>query len=225
MPSSTVENYLKQIFLEQQKNCNDIVAMGKLAERMGVSPGTATSMVKLLSKSELVNYEPRNGSKLTPKGSELAIHVLRRHRLIELFLVQELGLDWSEVHEEAEALEHAISEQVLEKIDKKLGHPGVDPHGDPIPSAEGKIKKKKLVNLADCRAGQTTIIGRILDQNSEFLKFLNKYGIRPGQTIKIKHHDSIADSVCIKPEKNKSVNLGMHAASKISVEMIDIGKE
>ncbi len=221
MPSSTVENYLKQIFLEQQINGNDIVAMGKLSERMEVSPGTATSMVKLLDKSGLVNYEPRNGSILTNKGSEIAIHVLRRHRLIELFLVKELGLDWSEVHEEAETLEHSISDKVLEKIDIKLGHPSVDPHGDPIPSAEGKIERKKLVNLADCHAGQVARIGRILDQNSEFLKFINKYGIRPGQIVEIKDHDTIADAVNLAPKNNQPVTLGMHAASKISVEIID----
>ncbi|MGH7179941.1 MAG: metal-dependent transcriptional regulator, partial [Tepidisphaeraceae bacterium] len=138
MPSSTVENYLKRIYLEQQATSSHLVAMGKLAAAMGVVPGTATSMVKALADSGLVDYEPREGVKLTRGGEQLALHVLRRHRLVELFLVKFLGLDWSEVHEEAEQLEHAISDKVLEKIDALLERPSVDPHGDPIPPAHGK---------------------------------------------------------------------------------------
>src|SRR6187397_1637357 len=141
MPSSTVENYLKQIYLEQQLAPDELVSMGKLATSMGVVPGTATSMIKALADSGLVSYEPRTGVKLTRGGEQLALHVLRRHRLVELFLVKTLGLDWSEVHAEAEELEHAISDKVLDKIDALLGHPTVDPHGDPIPTAEGKLPK------------------------------------------------------------------------------------
>src|SRR5436189_1774060 len=151
MASITVENYLKQLYLEQQNRSEELVPMGKLASAMGVVPGTATSMVKALADSGLVSYEPRFGAKLTKGGEQLALHVLRRHRLVELFLVKVLGLDWSEVHEEAEELEHAISEKVLEKIDKLLGKPLVDPHGDPIPSAKGKLNELPLASLADCR--------------------------------------------------------------------------
>src|SRR4051812_8652868 len=141
MPTPTVENYLKQIYLEQQaaEDADELVPMGRLASVMGVVPGTATSMIKALADSGLVSYEPRGGAKLTRGGQQLALHVLRRHRLVELFLVKILGLDWSEVHDEAEELEHAISEKVLERIDRVLGHPSVDPHGDPIPSAKGKV--------------------------------------------------------------------------------------
>ena len=143
MASITVENYLKQLYLEQQNSSEELVPMGKLASAMGVVPGTATSMVKALADSGLVSYEPRFGAKLTRGGEQLALHVLRRHRLVELFLVKFLGLDWSEVHDEAEELEHAISEKVLAKIDKLLGHPSVDPHGDPIPSAKGKVSEER----------------------------------------------------------------------------------
>src|SRR5215471_9542710 len=136
MPSSTVENYLKQIYLEQQSAQGELVSMGRLASVMNVVPGTATSMVKALADSGLVEYEPRSGARLTRGGQQLALHVLRRHRLVELFLVKVLGLDWSEVHEEAEELEHAISDKVLERIDQFLGHPSADPHGDPIPTAK-----------------------------------------------------------------------------------------
>src|SRR5437762_4290247 len=148
MPSITVENYLKQLYLEQQNLTEELVPMGKLASAMGVVPGTATSMVKALADSGLVSYEPRFGAKLTKGGEQLALHVLRRHRLVELFLVKVLDLDWSEVHEEAEHLEHAISDKVLERIDAFLGHPSVDPHGDPIPTSKGKVSSPKLLSLA-----------------------------------------------------------------------------
>src|SRR5437763_8504388 len=164
MPSITVENYLKQLYLEQQ-NAPDLVPMGKLATAMGVVPGTATSMVKALADSGLVSYEPRFGAKLTKGGEQLALHVLRRHRLVELFLVKVLGLDWSEVHPEAEELEHAISDKVLEKIDALLGKPLVDPHGDPIPSAKGKLNELPLASLADCRLNSPVRIARIIAQD------------------------------------------------------------
>src|SRR5580658_8908094 len=116
MATITVENYLKRLYLEQHAADGDRVAMGRLAAAMGVVPGTATSMVKALSDSGLVRYEPRGGVSLTRSGQRLALHVLRRHRLIELFLVEVLGLDWSEVHEEADQLEHAVSDAVLERM-------------------------------------------------------------------------------------------------------------
>src|SRR5438067_4637292 len=122
---------------------------------MGVVPGTVTTMVKALSDSGLVDYEPRAGLRLTRGGEQLALHVLRRHRLVELFLVKILGLDWSEVHEEAEELEHAISDKVLERIDALLGHPRVDPHGDPIPSAKGQVADAPLTSLAECQIGRS----------------------------------------------------------------------
>ena len=139
LPSQTVENYLKTIFLAQAGRAapDELVPMGQIASALGVVPGTATTMVKTLSESGLVHYEPYMGVRLTPAGEKLASLVLRRHRLIELFLVKVLGMSWTEVHDEAERLEHAVSEQLIERIDAMLGRPAVDPHGDPIPTAEG----------------------------------------------------------------------------------------
>src|SRR5882672_11297856 len=165
LASSTVEDYLKQLYLTQQQAAPErLVAMGKLAGAMGVVPGTATTMVKALADSGLVTYEPREGVRLTRGGEQLALHVLRRHRLVELFLVKTLGLDWSEVHDEAEELEHAISDKVLQRIDKLLGHPSVDPHGDPIPSAKGKVSEDRLVRLPEAGMNQKVRIARIVDQ-------------------------------------------------------------
>src|SRR5271170_3940973 len=149
MASSTVEDYLKQLYLEQLSSDADLVSTGRLASAMGVVPGTATSMVKALADSGLVSYEPRDGVRLTASGQQLALHVLRRHRLVELFLVKVLGLDWSVVHEEADELEHAISDRVLERIDELLGHPTTDPHGDPIPNTKGHVHEPRRLSLAE----------------------------------------------------------------------------
>src|SRR5215218_1961736 len=155
MATSTVENYLKTLYGEQQRAGGGLVAMGAVATSMSVTPGTATAMVKALAESGLVDYEPRGGVRLSSKGEKLALHVLRRHRLVELFLVEVLGLDWSEVDEEAEELEHAISDKVLDRIDALLKHPQFDPHGDPIPTSKGKIARRAMVSLAECEAGQS----------------------------------------------------------------------
>src|SRR5215204_2955292 len=147
MATSTVEDYLKTLYTQQQRGGAERVAMGVFASAMNVAPGTATAMVKTLDEAGLVDYEPRGGVRLSAKGEKLALHVLRRHRLVELFLVEVLKLDWSEVDHEAEELEHAISDKVLAKIDELLNFPQVDPHGDPIPSSKGKLPSRTLASL------------------------------------------------------------------------------
>ncbi|HEU4690336.1 MAG TPA: metal-dependent transcriptional regulator, partial [Vicinamibacterales bacterium] len=143
LASQTVENYLKAIYVAQgAREDSTLVPMGQLAAALGVVPGTATTMVKTLADSGLVRYEPYMGVRLTPAGEKLAALVLRRHRLIEQFLVQVLGMNWSEVHDEAERLEHAVSERLIDRIDEMLGRPAVDPHGDPIPDPEGTLSRK-----------------------------------------------------------------------------------
>ncbi|MDP6112139.1 MAG: metal-dependent transcriptional regulator [Planctomycetota bacterium] len=220
MPSSTVENYLKQIYLEQQRTDTLLVQMGQLAEAMQVTPGTATSMIKALSDSGLVGYEPRVGVKLTREGEQLALHVLRRHRIIELYLVQSLGLDWSEVHEEADSLEHAISDKVLEKIDESLGFPEFDPHGDPIPTASGTMSSRKLSTLTDCPLGEVVRIARVIDQDVEFLRFMDKHHLKPGAKVTVENKDTIADAVTLKSDGKPALTLGSKAASKILVESL-----
>src|SRR5687768_16179780 len=223
MPSSTVEDYLKQIYLEQQAAASDeLVPMGKLASAMGDVPGTATSMIKALADSGLVDYEPRSGARLTRGGEQLALHVLRRHRLVELFLVKVLGLDWSEVHDEAEELEHAISDKVLERIDKLLGHPSVDPHGDPIPTAKGKVTDPhpKLSPLPQSPLNTKLRIARIVDQDPPFLQFLDRAGLKPGTTLTVNSRDEHADSISVKLDSRSPLTLGTAAAMKILVEAI-----
>jgi DtxR family Mn-dependent transcriptional regulator len=219
MATSTVENYLKRLYLEQRSvEGGAMVSMGRLAAAMGVVPGTATSMVKALSDSGLVVYEPRGGVKLTRSGEQLALHVLRRHRLVELFLVKVLGLDWSVVHDEADALEHAISDRVLERMDALLGHPTADPHGDPIPTSKGHLYERQLMSLADCPVGVSQQVARVLDQEPEFLQFIERSGLMPGATVTVLKRDPSAEAVRIRIPRREELSLGMAAAAKILVD-------
>ncbi|MGB7159038.1 MAG: metal-dependent transcriptional regulator [Tepidisphaeraceae bacterium] len=220
MATSTVENYLKTLYDEQQRAGGELVAMGAVASSMNVTPGTATSMVKALAESGLVDYEPRGGVRLSAKGEKLALHVLRRHRLVELFLVEVLGLDWSEVDEEAEELEHAISDKVLAKIDELLKYPQVDPHGDPIPSSKGKIPSRTLASLAECDLGRTVRVARVMDQNPAFLQFVDRHHLKPGTELVVRHRDDIADAVSITSKNHPTLTLGTAAATKILVEAV-----
>jgi DtxR family transcriptional regulator, Mn-dependent transcriptional regulator len=216
MASSTVEDYLKQIYLEHERSAQKWVPMGRLAEAMAVVPGTVTSMVQSLADSGLVDYRPRGGVRLTHAGEKLALHVLRRHRLLELFLVKALELDWAEVHVEAEQLEHAVSDKVLERIDRTLGYPQFDPHGDPIPPAHGRLTTDhQLLPLAQCRPGQRVHIARVLDQAPAFLGFIRDHGLTPGTTVRIVERDAAADSLQLLKADGTAITLGTAAALKI----------
>ena len=180
MPSLTVENYVKTIFQICAEADEQPAATGRLAAALGVSPGTVTSMLKTLSESNLATYTPYEGVRLTPAGNALALRVVRRHRIIELFLVRTLDLTWDEVHEEAENMEHAVSERLIDRIDAFLGHPDADPHGDPIPRRDGSIDSADTIVLEDCRPGQQFRLVRVLDQSPDFLRFLSSAGLTPG---------------------------------------------
>lgn len=218
MASSTVEDYIKQLYHHQQAAGAGLVAMGELAAALQVVPGTATSMVKTLADAGLVTYEPRAGVRLTGRGEKLALHVLRRHRLIELFLVRILGLDWAVIHEEAEELEHVISERVLEKIDALLGHPTVDPHGDAIPAATGEVPARALVTLSSVAVGRRATVGRIADQADAFLQFIDTNELRPGRVLRVVTRDEQAGIVQVKLDNNRELALGLATAAKIEVE-------
>lgn len=218
VPSSTVEDYLKRLYLAQDTDASTMTSTGELASIMGVVPGTATSMVKALADSGLVDYEPRHGVRLTAQGEQLALHVLRRHRLVELFLVEVLGLDWTEIHDEADLLEHAISDRVLEQIDRLLGHPAVDPHGDPIPTRKGRLHDSNTVSLAESPTGVPQRVTRVLDQNPEFLRFAERTGLVPGAVVAVEARDAAAEAIQARVGRRKPISLGLAAAAKILVE-------
>jgi DtxR family Mn-dependent transcriptional regulator len=221
LPSSTVENYLKAIFHGEARLTGDqrLVPMGQLASALGVAPGTATTMVKALSESGLVDYEPYNGVRLSPAGSRLAALVLRRHRLIELFLVQVLGMRWDEVHDDAEQLEHVVSERLIERIDELLGRPEVDPHGDPIPSREGEVPRRDLDTLLTCPLNTPVTVTRVTDQDAAFLRFIEDHQLKPGQAIEVEARDAVSDSVRLKGKGDQRITIGTRAASKLLVEV------
>ncbi|MDP7005275.1 MAG: metal-dependent transcriptional regulator [Phycisphaerales bacterium] len=216
MISSTVENYLKELFLLDYQGLQQI-ATGVIAKSLNVTPGSATSMIKTLAESGLVEHKPHYGVKLTDRGRCLAIRVVRRHRIVEMFLVQILGMDWCDVHDEAEKLEHVVSDEIISRMDKILGHPNFDPHGDPIPTADGTIPSRTLQVLSHCNSGDVVTIARINDQNASFLKFAEENGLTLGTKIEISRKSEIAESITILSEK-KAVVLGLSAANRIEVE-------
>jgi DtxR family Mn-dependent transcriptional regulator len=220
LPSSTVENYLKAIYHAQTRLGDDrvLVPMGQLSAALGVVPGTATSMVKTLADADLVVYEPYSGVRLSPAGTKLAVAVLRRHRLVELFLVRVMGMSWAEVHDEAEQLEHAVSDRLIERIDAMLGRPSVDPHGDPIPDVDGVIRTSELQTLLSCPLGAPLLVSRVLDQDADFLRFVEQSHLKPGQRVTVRTRDAAADRVIVRTADNAEVALGTRAASKLLVE-------
>src|SRR5207249_1703684 len=155
------------IYLGQSALAGDerLVTMGNVASALGVTPGTATTMVKALAESGLAEYAPYSGVRLTAAGERLAGLVLRRHRLVESFLVEVMGMSWAEVHDDAEQLEHVVSDRLIDRIDQMLGRPTHDPHGDPIPTADGEITARHLDSLLTCPLGTPLKVTRISDQD------------------------------------------------------------
>jgi DtxR family Mn-dependent transcriptional regulator len=222
LPSYTVENYLKALLQAQTGlRPDELVPMGKLAAALGVVPGTATTMVKTLAESGLVQYEPYVGVRLTAAGEKLAAMVLRRHRLIELFLVQVMGMSWTEVHDEAEHLEHAVSERLIERIDEMLGRPAVDPHGDPIPDPHGAVDSREYDTLLTCPLNARVAVSRVTDQDTTFLQFVERHELKPGSVIQVEERDEAADSVRFRSDNDLEITIGARAASKVLVESLD----
>ena len=223
LPSYTVENYLKALLQAQSGLATaQLVPMGQLASALGVVPGTATTMVKTLAESGLVKYEPYVGVRLTPAGEKLAAMVLRRHRLIELFLVKVMGMSWTEVHDEAEHLEHAVSERLIERIDEMLGRPAVDPHGDPIPDPHGAVDRREYDTLLTCPLGSRVAVSRVTDQDTAFLRFVERHDLKPGSVIEVEERDEAADSVRLRGENDREITIGARAASKVLVRGLQL---
>lgn len=217
MATSTVENYLKHVLLLSEGG-DGLVPMGALAEALKVVPGTVTTMVKSLADSGLVEHRPRHGVRLTTEGSRVALNVLRKHRLVETFLVNVLKMDWSSVHAEAEQLEHAISDEVLDRLDALLGHPSTDPHGDPIPSRQGKLDSQVYATLATCVVDKALRVVRITEQSPEFLQFVEQNGLLPGESIRVSERNLASGLVTVKKTTGRTSALSLAAAGKILVQ-------
>ena len=219
MLSLTVENYLKAILQIGLRDGVDWVSAGQVAAALGVSPGTVTSMHQTLGEADLVEYRPYEGVCLTEAGQMLGMRMLRRHRLIEQFLVQTLGLSWDQVHEEAEHMEHAVSDELVERIDEFLGRPEFDPHGDPIPTADGRWPRQvpDSMTLASCPSGARVRVVRVTDQGAEFLQFLTHNGVSLGVEGEVVSHNREAGTVTLEID-GSAVSLGEQAASRLMVD-------
>jgi DtxR family Mn-dependent transcriptional regulator len=181
--SDAVENYAKAIYALEQRD--DTVTTNAIAERMGVTAASASGMVKKLDGLGLVSHVPYKGVKLTEAGERVALEVIRHHRLLELYLAESLDVPWDRVHAEAEVLEHVLSEELEELIAAKLGNPTVDPHGDPIPTADLVIEERATTALADLEAGKRATFVRISDSDPEMLRYLAERGIAPGDDFEV----------------------------------------
>jgi DtxR family Mn-dependent transcriptional regulator len=216
MATVAVEDYLKHILLLAERG-DELVSMGELAAAVGVVPGTATTMVKALAAEGLASHRPRYGVRLTAEGRRVALGVLRRHRLIETFLVEVLKMDWTQVHAEAERLEHAISDAVLDRLDALLGHPATDPHGDPIPTRQGKLDSQVYATLATCVVGKPMRVVRVTEQSDEFLQFAEAHGLRPGTKVRVAERNLAAGLLTLKKADERTLALSLAAAGSILV--------
>jgi DtxR family transcriptional regulator, Mn-dependent transcriptional regulator len=179
-----IEDYLKTIYTLAETESP--VSTSRIAEARAVKPASATNMIQRLDKLNLVHYEKHYGVTLTETGEKIALEVIRHHRLIELYLIEALGFSWDEVHEQADVLEHVISEKLEERIAAALGHPTLDPHGDPIPAKDGTIIRVDAQPLSSFSVGSTVYVARIVDDaDSERLRYLGQLGLTPGTAVRV----------------------------------------
>ena len=211
------EDYLKTIYhLEQAK---EIVNTTDIAKDMKVSMASASNMIKRLSKDGFLRHEPYKGVQLTPKGEKFILKLVRRHRLLELFLTQVLKMDWDKVDDEAERLEHVISDELEGKIDELLGFPETDPHGDPIPKSDGTIAKPKQENLSKVIPGKKVVISRVSDHNPAILRYLNELKMLPNTRIEIIRQEPFNGPILVKV-RGKQHHIGQEVANAIYVEVV-----
>jgi DtxR family Mn-dependent transcriptional regulator len=183
--SPAVEDYCKAIFTLESR-AEEPVATNALAERLGLTAGSVSAMLKRLGELGLIEHHPYRGVRLTEEGRRVALEVIRHHRLLELFLAETLEMPWDRVHAEAEVLEHVISEELEQLIAEALGHPTIDPHGDPIPSAELELHELETLPLERLQEGDGGVFVRVSDADPEMLRYLSTHGIAPGDRLYVR---------------------------------------
>ena len=216
----SVEDYLKTIY--QITTIYDRASTKKIAQMLKVSPASVTGMMKKLDEINppLIEYQKHRGVVLTPEGNRIALEIIRNHRLLEVFLHQVLDYDWDEVHEEADQLEHVISEEFEQRIEKALGYPSYDPHGDPIPNKDLEMPVKLLTCLSDLRPGQSGIVMQVRDEDPELLRYLQGLGIIPGVRIDIIDYSKLDDNLTVKvPGRKANIILGQRITQEIFIEL------
>jgi DtxR family Mn-dependent transcriptional regulator len=218
--SKANEDFLKAVYLLQQDQ--DRVQTSVLAEALNISAPSTTEMAKKLAKANLVIHEPYRGVRLTESGERVALEIVRRHRLLELFLVQTLGYSWDEVHEEAEQLEHAVSDHLMQRIAESLGNPRYDPHGDPIPGPEGDIYTRELTPLADWPIGEKGLVARLRDQSSDMLRYLDEKGLVIAAQVEVLKTDPFDGPLTLLVDGSEQV-IGVNVAQYVLVSPYEDG--
>src|SRR5699024_5555937 len=215
--SQSVEDYLKAIYTLEDEG--EGASTTKIAESMDVSSASATNMLKRLAKMGLVDYQSYKGATLTKSGKKMALEIIRHHRLLELYLLEVMGYSWDEVHDEAEKLEHHISERFEDKIAKLLDDPTHDPHGDPIPTKEGIMPKMNDEPLNEAASGQKYVVSRVRDQDPEILRYLEETGLLPGVKISVIEKGPFQGPITLHIEEEEQV-IGNEVARNIFVAKI-----
>ncbi|MBO9572748.1 MAG: metal-dependent transcriptional regulator [Chitinophagaceae bacterium] len=213
--SSSKENYLKAIFHLQEEDGS--VSTNELARELDTRAASVTDMLKKLKTQKLLLYEKYKGFRLSPEGKKLAIQIIRKHRLWECFLVDKLNFGWEEVHEIAEELEHITSKKLIDRLDEFLGFPKSDPHGDPIPDANGKISLKKQVSLLELPVNVQVTVSNITDQSSEMLDLLKHKGISLGTRLEIKKRFSFDNSIELRIKNMAPITISDVVAKNVFV--------
>lgn len=219
--SFTEENYLKAIYKISETNDAEEVSTNEIANTLSTKAASVTDMLKKLSDKKLIDYKKYQGVKLTNKGQKVAISIIRKHRLWELFLVDKLKFKWDEVHDIAEQLEHIQSDELIDKLDEYLSYPKYDPHGDPIPTKNGVFKGPKMIDLYEMPVGFKGNISGVSDHSPVFLKYLEKIGIALGVQIKVEDKNQFDNSFWISIGKSDPVFISKEVAKNLLVFKID----
>lgn len=197
MTSLAEENYLKAIYKLQEKQ-GDMVSTSALAETLGIHAASVTDFIKKMAGKKLISYEKSKGVRLSEQGRQIALSIIRKHRLWEVWLVNNLGFKWDEVHEIAEQLEHVISDELIEQLDKHLGYPKADPHGDPIPDAKGRFIKNTSKPLLECNKGDKVKFTGVAEHSNTFLQYLTKSHIKLGDEMQVESIEEFDKSFNVK---------------------------
>ncbi len=213
--STSEENYIKAIFHLQRQD--GIVSTNELANELKTKPASVTDMMKKLKAKKLLHYQPYQGFRLSSEGSKVALGIIRRHRLWEYFLAEKLKFSWDEVHEVAEDLEHVSNKKLIDKLDEFLGFPRVDPHGDPIPDANGKIEMTKKICLTDLPLNVIAVVSNVSDQSSEILELLEHKKIAIGTKLEIKKRFEFDQSLELKIGRQPAFTISKQLAENIFV--------
>jgi DtxR family transcriptional regulator, Mn-dependent transcriptional regulator len=217
-PSEAIEDYAKAIYTLQQRVAGGPVSTNDLAHRLRVTPASASAMAKKLAERGLAEHVPYRGVRLTTDGERVALEVLRHHRLLELYLNEHLGVPWDRVHEEAEALEHVLSEDLEARIAAKLGNPTHDPHGDPIPALDLSIDEGTTQSLADLAPGDRGTFVRVSDSDPDMLRFLDERGVHVGSRFEVVERQPFGGPLTVRFGKTREV-LGGGLADAMRVEL------